>query len=255
MWTIAGRQAIVAHGSQCLVKGVGAVKITVVGASGLIGSKVVDLLSGQGHEVVAASRQSGVDVVTGEGLADALAGAQALVDVVNSPSFEDDPVLQFFTKSTTNLVTFAKSAGVGHYVALSIVGVDRLPDSGYMRAKVAQEKLITESGMPYSIVRATQFAEFAEAITGSMVVGDEVRVPDAQIQPVAADAVAAEVARVAAGAPRNGVVDIAGPEKISFEQLARGVLTAQGDGKAVVVDPAAKYFGTLLQRDSLVTPD
>jgi uncharacterized protein YbjT (DUF2867 family) len=221
----------------------------------LIGTKVVDLLSGDGHEVVAASRQSGVDVLTGEGLADALAGARALVDVVNSPSFDDDPVLQFFTKSTANLVAFAKSAGVGHYVALSIVGVDRLPDSGYLRAKVAQEKLITESGVPYSIVRATQFAEFADAITESMVVGEEVRVPDALIQPIAADDVAAAVARAAVGQPSGAVLDIGGPEKISFERLARGALSARGENKSVVVDPSARYFGTLLQRDSLVTPE
>jgi uncharacterized protein YbjT (DUF2867 family) len=176
-----------------------------------------------------------------------------LVDVVNSPSFEDDPVLEFFTKSTTNLATFAKAAGVRHYVALSIVGVDGLPDSGYMRAKIAQEKLITESGLPYSIVRATQFAEFTEAITGSMTVGDEVRVPDALIQPIAADEVAAEVARVAGGEPLGGIVNIGGPEKISFEQMAREVLARQGGDKAVVVDPNAGYFGTSLQRDSLVT--
>jgi uncharacterized protein YbjT (DUF2867 family) len=231
------------------------VKITVVGASGLIGTKLVDLLTAGGHQVVAASRSSGVDVLTGEGLAEALAGADVLVDVVNSPSFEDDPVLEFFTKSTTNLATFAKAAGVGHYVALSIVGVDGLPDSGYMRAKVAQEKLLTESGLPHSIVRATQFAEFTEAITGSMIVGDEVRVPDALIQPIAADDVAAEVARVAVGEPLGGVVNIGGPEKISFEQMAREVLARQGDDKAVVVDPKVGYFGTPLARNSLVTAD
>ncbi len=179
-------------------------KITVVGASGLIGTKVVDILTAAGHEVVASSRDSGADVITGEGLADALAGADVLVDVVNSPSFEDDPVLEFFTTSTTNLVAAAKAGGVGHYVALSIVGVDGLPDSGYMRAKVAQEKLITGSGLPYSIVRATQFAEFSDAIVDSATEGTTVRVPDALIQPIAADDVAAEVARVAAGEPLNG---------------------------------------------------
>jgi uncharacterized protein YbjT (DUF2867 family) len=231
------------------------VKITIIGASGLIGTKLFDLLAAEGHEVVASSRSSGVDVLTGEGLADALAGADVLVDVVNSPSFDDDPVLEFFTKSTTNLATFAKAAGVGHYVALSIVGVDGLPDSGYMRAKVAQETLITESGLPYSIVRATQFAEFTEAITGSMTVGQEVRVPDALIQPIAADEVAAEVARIAVGAPLDGIVNIGGPEKISFEQMAREVLARQDDDKAVVVDPTAGYFGTSLQKRSLVTDD
>lgn len=231
-------------------------KITVIGASGLIGTKLVELLSGDGHDVVAASRASGVDVLTGEGLADALRGADALVDVVNSPSFEDEPVMEFFTKSTTNLVIEAGREGVGNYVVLSIVGVDGLPQSGYMRAKVAQEKLVTESGLPYSIVRATQFAEFTDAITASMTVGDEVRVPDALIQPVAADAVAAEVARVAAGPPLHGVVNLGGPDKISFEQMARESLARQGDQTTtVVVDPNGTYFGTPLQQRSLVTPD
>jgi uncharacterized protein YbjT (DUF2867 family) len=231
------------------------VKITVIGASGLIGTKVVDLLTAGGHEVVAASRNTGVDVLTGEGLADALAGADVLVDVVNSPSFEDDPVLEFFTKSTTNLATFAKAAGLRHYVALSIVGVDGLPDSGYMRAKVVQEKIITESGVPYTILRATQFAEFAEAITATMTVGDEVRVPDALIQPIAADQVAADVARAAVAEPLGSIVNIGGPEKISFEQMAREVLARQGSDRTVVVDPQASYFGTSLAERSLVTPD
>ena len=231
-------------------------KITVIGASGLIGTKVVDRLTAEGHEVVAASRSSGVDVLTGDGLAAALAGANALVDVTNSPSFDDDPVMEFFTTSTTNLVAAAKAAGVGHYVALSIVGVDGLPDSGYMRAKVMQESIITESGLPYTILRATQFAEFADAITDSMTVGDEVRVPDALIQPVAADQVAAEVARAAAAAePLNTIVNIGGPDKISFERMARDVLARRGDDKTVVVDPEAGYFGTLLAERSLVTPD
>jgi uncharacterized protein YbjT (DUF2867 family) len=230
-------------------------KITVVGASGLIGTKVVDLLTAEGHDVVAASRASGVDVLTGDGLAEALNGADALVDVVNSPSFEDDPVMEFFTKSTTNLVDAAKRAGVGHYVCLSIVGADELPDSGYMRAKVVQEKVITESGIPYTIVRATQFAEFTDAITASMTVGDEVRVPDALIQPVAADKVAAEVARAAVAAPLGGIVNIGGPEKISFEQMARAVLADRAEDTTVVVDPQAHYFGTRLAERSLVTPD
>jgi uncharacterized protein YbjT (DUF2867 family) len=231
-------------------------KITVMGASGLIGTKVAGLLAADGHEVVAASRGSGADVLTGEGLGDALAGADAIVDVTNSPSFEDGPVLEFFTKATTNVVAAAKNAGVGHYVVLSIVGVDGLPDSGYMRAKVAQEKLLGESGMPYTIVRATQFAEFTDAITGSMTVGDEVRVPDALIQPIPADRVASDVARAAVAGPLNGVVNIGGPAKISFEQMARESLARQGDDtKTVVVDPEATYFGTPLQRNSLVTPD
>ncbi len=230
-------------------------KITVIGASGLIGTKVVQLVTAEGHQAVPASRDSGVDVLTGEGLGEALAGADALVDVVNSPSFEDDPVLHFFTTSTTNLVAAAKAAGVGHYVALSIVGLDGLPESGYLRAKVAQEKLIVESGLPYTIVRATQFAEFADAIVVSMTEGSTVRVPDALIQPIAADDVAAAVARAAVGQPRNGILAIGGPEKISFEELARTVLARHGDDKAVVVDPQATYFGTRLARNSLITAD
>jgi uncharacterized protein YbjT (DUF2867 family) len=231
-------------------------KITVVGASGLIGTKVVGLLEGEGREVVAASRSSGVDVLTGDGLADALAGTNVLVDLLNSPSFEDDPVMEFFTTSTTNLVAGAKAAGVTHYVALSIVGVDGLPESGYLRAKVVQEKIITESGLPYTILRATQFAEFTDAITDSLKVGDEVRVPDALIQPIAADQVAAEVARAAVAEPLNKIVNIGGPDKISFEQMARDVLARRGDDTAaVVVDPEARYFGTPLEQRSLVTPD
>ncbi|MDT5329723.1 MAG: hypothetical protein QOF31_1020 [Mycobacterium sp.] len=230
-------------------------KITVVGASGLIGTKVVGLLEGEGHKVVAASRSSGVDVLSGDGLAAALAGADVLVDLLNSPSFEDDPVMEFFTTSTTNLVAAAKSAGVDNYVALSIVGVDGLPDSGYMRAKVVQEKIITESGLPYTILRATQFAEFTDGITDSMIVGDEVRVPDALIQPIPADGVAAAVARAAAAEPLNDYVNVGGPDKISFEQMARDVLARRGDDKTVVVDPDAHYFGTALAERSLVTPD
>lgn len=230
-------------------------KITVIGASGQIGSRVVRLLTEAGHDVVAASLSSGANVLTGEGLAEALSGADALVDVVNSPSFEDGPVLDFFTASSHNLVAAAKETGVGHYVALSIVGTDGLPDSGYMRAKVAQEKNITESGLPYSIVRATQFQEFAEAITGSLVVGDEVRVPDARIQLISVDDVAGEVAKVAQGAPLNGIVNIGGPDKFSFADMARAVLAKQGDDKPVVIDPQAKYFGTAVDDNSLVTGD
>ena len=196
-------------------------KITVIGATGLIGSKVVDLLEGDGHDIVAASRASGADVLTGEGLADALTGADVLVDVTNSPSFDDDPVMDFFTRSSANLVAAAKQSGVGHYVALSIVGVDGLPESGYMRAKVVQEKAIADSGLPYTIVRATQFHEFTTAIVGSVEAGDGVRAPDALIQPIAAADVAAEVARVAVAAPLSGGINIGGPEKVSFTDLAR----------------------------------
>jgi uncharacterized protein YbjT (DUF2867 family) len=231
-------------------------KLTVFGASGLIGTKVVELLTAAGHDTVAASRSTGADVLTGEGLADALAGADVLIDVVNSPSFEDEPVLQFFSTAATNLAAAAKTAGVGHYVVLSIVGVDGLPDSGYMRAKVVQEKTIVDSGIPYSAVRATQFYEFAEGITSALVVGDEGRVPDALIQLIAADDVAAEVARVAVGPPLGGIVNIGGPDKISFAEMASAVVAKRGDNLTVVVDPQATYFGARLDDEhSLVTGD
>jgi uncharacterized protein YbjT (DUF2867 family) len=231
-------------------------KITVVGASGLIGTKVVEILRSRGNDVVASSRSSGVDVLTGAGLADALTGADALVDVTNSPILEGGPAMEFFTTSATNLVDAARREGIGHYVALSIVGVDGLPDSGYFRAKVAQEKIITESGIPYSIVRATQFAEFADAITESMTVADEVRVPDALIQPIPADQVASAVARVAVGEPLNGIVNVGGPQQVTFEQMARDALARKGDDtKTIVVDPRARYFGAALETRSLVTPD
>jgi uncharacterized protein YbjT (DUF2867 family) len=231
-------------------------KITVVGASGLIGTKVVEVLTGQGHDVVASSRSTGVDVLSGEGLADALAGADAIVDVTNSPSFETDEVLAFFTTSATNIADAARSAGVGHYVALSIVGVDGLPESGYFRAKVAQETIITESGLPYTIVRATQFAEFTDRITESLTVESDVRVPDALIQPIPADEVVAAVANAAGGEPRNGIVSVSGPRKITFEQMARDSLARLGDDtKTVVVDAEARYFGAKLSTNSLVTPD
>jgi len=228
-------------------------KIVVIGGTGVLGSKVVQKLRERGHDAVAAAPSTGVNTLTGAGLADVLTGADVVVDVSNSPSFDDDPVMEFFTKSTTNLVAAAKAAGIKHYVAVSIVGSDQLPKSGYLRAKVAQEKLIEESEIPYSIVRATQFAEFTDAITASMTVGDEVRVPNALIQPIAADDLAAEVARVAAGEPLGGIENIGGPEKISFEQMAREVLARQGEVKTVVVDPQVGYFGTPLSMNSLVT--
>jgi uncharacterized protein YbjT (DUF2867 family) len=230
-------------------------KITVLGASGLIGTKVVEVLKSQGHDVVASSRSSGVDVLTGEGLADALFGANALVDVTNSPTLDGASAMEFFTASAANLVEAATSAGVRHYVALSIVGVDGL-GGGYFRAKVKQERIIAESGIPYSIVRATQFAEFADGITESLTVADEVRVPDALIQPIPADEVAAAVAHRATAKPLNGIVNLGGPEKITFEQLARDTLMRNGDdSKTVVVDRNARYFGGPLEVHSLVTPD
>ncbi|SRX96011.1 hypothetical protein [Rhizobium leguminosarum bv. viciae 3841] [Mycobacterium shimoidei] len=230
-------------------------KITVMGATGLIGSAVVASLNEARHQSVAASRSSGVDVLTGAGLAEALSGADVLVDVLNSPSFDDDPVMEFFTTATNNLVNAAKSANVGHYVALSIVNCDGLPESGYMRAKAVQERIIAESGLPYTIVRATQFHEFAEGIVGSLTVGDEVRAPDGPIQPIVAAEVSAEVARAAAGEPVNGVVEIGGPEKLRFADLANLVVAHQGASIPVVVDSSARYFGTSIAEDSLVTGD
>lgn len=228
-------------------------QVVVIGGTGILGSQVVEKLREHGHLTGAASPSTGVNTLTGAGLADALSGADVVVDVSNSPSFDDDPVMEFFTKSTTNLVAAARAAGVGHYVAVSIVGCDQLPDSGYLRAKVAQEKLIEEARLSYSIVRATQFAEFTDAIVASMTVGDEVRVPDALIQPIAAADLAAAVARVAEGKPLGGIENVGGPEKISFEQMALDVLARQGQAKTVVVDPDVGYFGTPLATNSLVT--
>ncbi|TDO18496.1 uncharacterized protein YbjT (DUF2867 family) [Mycobacterium sp. BK086] len=229
-------------------------KIAVFGASGQIGRQVVDLLTAEGHEVVAASRASGVDVLTGQGVADALRGAHVLVDVLNSPSYEDEPVLEFFSTATRTLVGAAKAAGVAHYVALSIVGVTRLPDSGYMRAKVAQETLIEAAGLPYTILRATQFHEFADMIVAAMTDGDVVRVPDARIQPIAAAEVAEHVARAAVGSP-VGIVELGGPDKLTFAELARVVQARQGGHHAIVVDPEVTYFGARVDADSLVTGD
>ena len=230
-------------------------KVTVMGASGLIGQDVVASLNEAGHQTVAASRRSGADVLTGEGLAEALAGADVLVDVTNSPSFDDEPVMQFFTIATRNLVDAAKSGNVGHYVALSIVNCDGLPESGYMRAKVVQERTIVESGLPYTIVRATQFDEFAEGITASLRVDGEVRAPDAPIQPIAAADVAVEVARAAEADPVNGVVNVGGPEKLRFAELASLWLAHTGDSTPVIVDPSAIYWGTPVTETSLVTGD
>ena len=230
-------------------------KITVMGASGQIGTKVVELLRAAGHETVAAARNTGVDVLSGAGLAEALSGADVLVDVVNSPDYADGPVLEFFTKSTTNQAAAAKAADVGHYVVLSIVNCDGLPDSGYMRAKVAQERIIVESGLPYTIVRATQFHEFADGIVSSITVDGEVRAPEGLIQPIAGAEVAAEVARAAQAAPVDGIVDIGGPEKMTFAELAALVLAHRGENLPITVDPSAVYFGTKIGDTGLVTGD
>ena len=229
-------------------------KIVVIGGTGALGSKIVEKLKDRGHDSVAASPRTGVNALTGEGLTAALTDTGVVVDVANSPSFDDDPVMEFFTTSTTNLLAAAKSTGVRHYVAVSIVGCDQIPESGYMRAKAAQEKLIEAAGTPYSIVRATQFAEFTDAITASLTVGDEVRVPDALIQPITTADLAEAVARVAEAAPIDGIEDVGGPAKITFEQMARDVLATRGENKSVVVDPQARYFGAPLTTNSLVVP-
>ena len=227
-------------------------KIVVIGGTGLIGSKLVTKLNSLGEEAVAAAPNTGVNTLTGEGLAEVLQGAQVVVDVSNSPSFEDAAVLDFFQTSTRNLLTYEAAAGVGHHVALSIVGSDRLPDSGYMRAKVVQEKLIKESSIPYSIVRATQFFEFVTRIADSFTEGNTARVPPVSFQPMAADDVASAVCRVAIGSPLNGIVEIAGPEAFRFDELIRQRLTALNDPREVVADAHARYFGAELSDRSIV---
>jgi uncharacterized protein YbjT (DUF2867 family) len=230
-------------------------KIVVVGGSGLIGSKLVPKLRAQGHDAVAASLASGVNTLTGEGLADALAGAAVVVDVTNSPSFEDAAVLEFFETSTRNILDAEARAGVGHHVALSVVGTERLPDSGYLRAKVAQEKLISGSSIPYSIVHATQFFEFVARIADEATTGDTVRLPHVLFQPMAADDVAAALARVAVGAPLNHTIEIGGPEQYRFDDFIRLGLAARNDPREVIADPHAPYFGTELSERSLVPDD
>jgi len=227
-------------------------KIVVIGGTGLIGSKVVSKLGGRGYDVVAASPNSGVNTLTGEGLAEVLEGASVVVDVSNSPSFEDAAVMEFFQTSTSNLLAYEAAAGVGHHVALSIVGTERLPDSGYMRAKVAQEKLIKESPIPYSIVRATQFFEFLTRIADSATEGNTVRLPSVGFQPLAAEDVASQVAKVAMGAPLNGTVEVAGPEQFRFDEFISRGLSARNDPREVIADPHAPYFGAELSERSLV---
>jgi uncharacterized protein YbjT (DUF2867 family) len=226
-------------------------KIVVIGGSGLIGSKLVNLLRQRGYEVVAASPASGVNTLTGEGLADALAGAQVVVDVANSPSFEDRAVLEFFQTSGRNLLAAETAAGVGHHVALSVVGADRLADSGYMRAKVAQVNLIKASGVPYTIVRSTQFFEFAGGIVQSATEGQTVRLPPALMQPIVSDDVAAALADISVAAPRNGTVELAGPEPIRMDELVRRFLSAKRDARTVIPEIHARYFGAELTDQSL----
>jgi uncharacterized protein YbjT (DUF2867 family) len=221
-------------------------KIVVIGGSGLIGKKLIPLLRKSGHEAVSASPSSGVNTLTGEGLAKVLTGASVVVDVSNSPSWEDRAVLEFFETSGRNLLAAEAAAGVGHHVALSVVGADRLPDSGYMRAKVAQERLIKGGKVPYTIVRATQFFEFLGGIAGSGAAGDTVRLPTAPMQPLAADDVAAALADVAVGPPANATLELAGPEAQSIAEFVRRALAASGDTRTVVADPQARYYGAAL---------
>jgi uncharacterized protein YbjT (DUF2867 family) len=218
-------------------------KIVVIGGTGLIGSKLVAKLDEQGHEAVPASPNTGVDTLTGKGLPEALEGAEVVVDVSNSPNWEDDAVMYFFQTSSRNVLAAEAEAGVGHHVALSVVGTDRLTESGYFRAKLAQEQLIERSPIPYSIVHATQFFEFVKGIADEATDGNEVRLPPALFQPMAADDVAAGVARVAVGRPVNGIVEIAGPEQFRLDELVRSVLKGAGDSREVVADPEATYFG------------
>src|SRR5712692_811919 len=226
-------------------------KIVVIGGTGLIGSKTVAILRRGGHEVVAASPNSGVNSITGEGLKEAVAGAQVVIDLANSPSFEDKAVLEFFETSGRNLLAAEAAAGVRHHVALSIVGTDR-SDNGYFRAKVAQEKLIKTSGIPYTIIRSTQFLEFLRGIVASAADGNIVRISPGLFQPIAAEDVAAIVADVALAAPRNGIVEIAGPERAPFNEIVGRYLKAVGDSREVLRDPEARYWGGRVEERSLV---
>ncbi|MGW3093164.1 SDR family oxidoreductase [Streptomyces sp. NPDC001102] len=227
-------------------------KVVVIGGTGLIGSKVVALLGEHGHEAVAAAPSTGVDTLTGEGLAEVLRGASVVVDVSNSPSFKDEDVMDFFRTSTTNLLKAEAEAGVGHHVALSVVGTDRLLDSGYFRAKQVQEDLIRASDIPFSLVHATQFFEFAKGLADGMTEDGTVRLPDARIQPMVSDDVAAAVGRTAAGDPVGGVVETGGPEAFRLEEFIRRGLTALNDPREIVTDPRARYWGAALQEDTLL---
>ena len=227
-------------------------KIVVIGGSGLIGKQLVADLRRHGHEAVPASPSTGVNTLTGEGLAEALVGAEAVVDVANAPSFEDGAVLDFFERSGRSLIAAARRAGVKHHAVLSIVGTDRLVENGYFRAKVAQETLVKASGLPYTIVRATQFFEFVATIAEGSVVGDRIVVPKADFQPIAAADVAAALADVAVAPPRNGTIEIAGPDKWPFRDFIVRRLVASGDRREVLTDRGARYFGAALETGSLV---
>jgi uncharacterized protein YbjT (DUF2867 family) len=233
-------------------KGTSIMKLVIIGGTGLIGSKLVATLREHGHEAVPASPDTGVNTLTGKGLADALQNASVVVDVSNSPSFEEKAVMDFFTTATQNILKYAAAARVRHYVALSVVGTERIPDSPYLRAKNAQETLIKGGGIPYSIVHATQFFEFVKRIADDATVGTTVRVPPVLFQPMAADDVAKAVGSVAVGAPVNGIVEVAGPEQFRFDELIRQALAAYHDAREVVADPQARYFGAELTERSLI---
>ena len=230
-------------------------KIVVIGGSGLIGSKLVTKLREHGHEAVAASPNSSVNTVTGEGLAGALKGASVVVDVSNAPSWEDAAVLKFFETSTRNLLAYEAAAGVRHHVALSVVGTERLLESGYFRAKIAQENLIQGSSIPYSIIRATQFFEFVKSIADLSTDGNKVRLPPVFIQPMAADDVASAVGRIAMGSPVNGTIEVGGPEKFRLDELIRQGLAARKDPREVIADPHARYYGVKVSENTLVPGD
>jgi uncharacterized protein YbjT (DUF2867 family) len=226
-------------------------KVVIIGGTGLIGRKLAAKLASAGHEVLAAAPSTGVNSLTGEGLEAALAGANVVVDVTNSPSFEDNAVMEFFRTSTGNLLSAAKAAGVAHYVALSVVGCDRIRDSGYLRAKRMQEALIEAAGVPYTVLRATQFFEFLKAIADGATVGSAVHMSPCKFQPVAADDVAATLAEVATAQPENGAVELAGPEASGMAEFIQRFLSSVGDARKVVADPDTKYFGAVLDKDGL----
>jgi uncharacterized protein YbjT (DUF2867 family) len=227
-------------------------KIVVIGGTGLIGSKVVEKLRAKGHEAVAAAPSTGVNTLTGEGLADVLKGASVVVDVSNAPSWEDNSVMKFFDTSTRNLLAYEAAAGVGHHLALSVVGSERMLESGYFRAKISQESLIKSSSIPYSIVRATQFFEFIKGIADFSTEGNTVHLPSALIQPMAADDVASGVCRIALGSPLKGTVEIGGPEKFHLDELVRRALAAWKDPREVVADPQARYYGIRVSDTTLI---
>ena len=226
-------------------------RVVIIGGTGLIGRKLAAKLESGGHQVVAASPSTGVNSLTGEGLEEALTGADVVVDVTNSPSFEDDAVMEFFRRSTGNLLSAAAAAGVSHYVALSVVGSDRIHDSGYLRAKRAQEGLIEAGGVPYTVMRATQFFEFLKAIADGATDGKVIHMSPSKFQPVAADDVAATLAEIATSQPKNGIVELAGPEASGMAEFIQSFLSSIGDARQVVPDPDAKYFGAILDKDGL----